>query len=125
MTMHQNTDMPVYPAIDRRAKPDEDSMLFIVQAIHQKVEDLDKRLTQQTHDATLQLAEEITALMCKAFPGEDPIGHRRLHEEQMKASAARAEFWRKMLFEISRGGLLGFLGWAVYALWKAFLVGPK
>ena len=124
--MHKPDDMPVYPpALDRRVPTEAESMLQLVSQIHQKVDDLDKRLTQQTHDATLKLAEEIAALMCKAFPGEDPDGHRKFHEEQMQIVADRAEFWKKMRFEICKWGIAGLLGWLVVIAWRAVLQGPK
>lgn len=67
----------------------------------------------------------LATIMDRAFPGGDPVGHRAAHEAQMKAVLDRAAFWSKMRFEITKYGLLGFLGWGVFALWLAFLKGPK
>lgn len=116
-------EMEVFPSINKRAN--DGALLFLVQQVHDKVHAMDERLTKHMTEETLELAEEITKLMCRAFPGADPDGHRSAHESQMKAISDRAEFWKKMLFEISKFGLVGFLGWACLALWKNFIQGPQ
>jgi len=63
--------------------------------------------------------------LIRAFPNEDPDGHRLAHEEMIATIRARREFWQKLVFEITKYGLLGALGWAAIALWGAFLKGPK
>lgn len=65
------------------------------------------------------------SILQRSFPGGDPIGHRLVHEAQMKAVLDRSAFWSKMRFEITKYGLIGFLGWGVFALWLALLKGPK
>ncbi len=67
---------------------------------------------------------ESVAIICSGFPDNDPTGHRNFHESYIKKMAERAEFWKKMSFELGKYGLLGFIGWALYALWIAFLHGP-
>jgi hypothetical protein len=121
--MHQNSDMEVFPAINKRAN--DGVILLLVQQVHDKVAAMDARLTKHMTEETLELAEEITKLMCRAFPGADPDGHRSAHEAQMKAITDRADFWKKMLFELSKFGLIGFIGWAALALWKNFIQGPQ
>jgi len=125
--MHQNDEMPVYPPrIERRSKPrnDPETILYVMQEIHKRVEALDERLSKQTHDATLKLAEEIASLMCKSFPEGDPDGHRAAHEAWIKREEDKAEFWKKMRFEVSRWGIMGLLGWLAIVAWKAVLQGP-
>ena len=58
------------------------------------------------------------------FPENDPIAHREFHAEYARKMKEKADFWRKMSFELGKYGLLGFFGWAAYALWQAFLHGP-
>lgn len=70
-------------------------------------------------------ADRLEAIMQRAFPGGDPIGHRSAHEAQMQAVLDRAAFWSKMRFEITKYGLIGLLGWFIYIAWAAFLKGPK
>ena len=115
--------MQVFPATNRRTS--DNAVLILVQQVHEKVHEMDHRLTQHMNEETIELAEEINRLMCRAFPGSDPDGHRAAHEAQMKAITDRAEFWKKMLFELSKFGLIGFLGWAALALWKNFIQGPQ
>lgn len=83
-----------------------------------------RQLETQRHDEALALAEAVAALMVKSFPEGDADGHRKAHEAQMRAIEARAEFWKKMLFEVSKYGALGVLGWLCVKIWVAFLQGP-
>lgn len=125
--MHQNEDMPVYQNIlERRSNPtpDAETILYVMQEINKRVQALDDRLSKQTHDATLKLAEEIATLMCKSFPQGDPDGHRAAHEAWIKREEDKTEFWKKMRFEVSRWGIIGLLGWLAIVAWKAVLQGP-
>lgn len=109
-------------SIDRRSASQE--LLILIQQIHDSQSSLDQKLTQHMHDETLELGEELAKLLIRAFPEGDPDGHRAHHEAVIKAAEAKAEFWKKMLFEISRWGLIGFIGWAGLALWNAAISGP-
>lgn len=60
-----------------------------------------------------------------AFPADDPAGHRAYHDEVINIARARKEFWQKLLFELAKWGLLGFLGWMLIAGWRDFLKGPQ
>jgi hypothetical protein len=119
--------MPVFPAVDRRDPSvirDNQVILMLVQQVHDKIEAMDARLTQHMTDETLTLAEEIANLMNKSFPQGDPEGHRAYHEASIKRAEANAEFWSKMRFEISKWGLIGFLGWFIgmvaVSVWKNY-----
>lgn len=79
-----------------------------------KMEELEQRV-----DATISEA------IASAVPEGDVDGHRRHHEALIKKAEESAEFWSKMRIELSKAGLLGFCAWALYALWNAFLLGPK
>lgn len=61
----------------------------------------------------------------KGFPNDDPLSHREYHEAKIEQIKSRAEFWKKMTFELSKMGLLGFVAWVVYSMWISFLHGPK
>ena len=100
-------------------------MLALVKQIHDSQISLDTRLTQHMHDETLELGEAFAKLLIRAFPEGDPEGHRAHHEAVIKAAEAKAEFWTKMVFEITRWGLIGLLGWLVVAAYKHFLAGPQ
>lgn len=84
---------------------------------------LDAKLTAHMLDETKEIAAAVSSIL-KAFPGDDPDGHRKHHELVIKQAEASAAFWEKMRFELVRWGLIGFLGWAAYALWHSFLQGP-
>jgi hypothetical protein len=119
-------DMDLLPVVH------EHSVIALVQLIHHDVKNvklsvnaLDDKLDGHMRDETVQLAEAIASIMNKSFPEGDPHGHRKHHELAIKAAEDKAAFWDKMRFELSRLGLAGFTVWALYALWKAFLLGPK
>lgn len=95
-----------------------------VKAMHQNYVDLDHKLTQHMADETMELATEIAKVMSDAFPEGDPKGHRRHHEAVIAKAEARAAFWKKLLEEISKYGLIGFLGWLVTLAWSGFVQGP-
>lgn len=76
------------------------------------------------HDVNHQALEAKLEIMCSGFPDNDPSAHRSFHIDYAKRMAEKAAFWRKMTFELGKYGLLGFMGWAAYALWQAFLHGP-
>ena len=116
------TEMEIHPAIERR---DQGVILLLMQQVHDKIEAMDAKLTKHITDETLTLAEEIANLMNKAFPAADPSGHRQYHEAQMQAQKDRADFWKKMLFEVSKYGLFGVVSWLAFVAWAAFLKGPK
>ena len=108
------------PFTERR---DQDAIILLLRVVHDKIEAMDVKLSQHIHDETLTLAEEIAHLMNKSFPQGDPEGHRAYHEASIKRAEANAEFWSKMRFEISKWGLIGFLGWFIgmvaVSIWKA------
>ena len=60
-----------------------------------------------------------------AFPADDPAGHRAYHDEVIATARARKEFYQKLLFELAKWGLLGFVGWLFVSGWRDFLKGPN
>ncbi len=60
-----------------------------------------------------------------AFPDGDPRAHCEYHELLIAAARDKREFWKRMRFHLVEVGLFSFLAWALYALWKAFLMGPR
>ena len=111
------------PEAERRKN--DSLMVLLMQEVHAKIEAMDKRLTQHMTDETLVLAEEIAKLMNNAFPEGDPYGHRKKHEADIAAAIDRAAFWKTIRIEIGKYGIIGLLGWLLYAAWIAFLKGPK
>lgn len=73
--------------------------------------------------------EEQTALALAGYPlnkdgKPDLAGHRSYHEELIEQERVRTEYWRKMTFELTKYGLIGFVLWALTQLWLAFIKGP-
>ena len=100
-------------------------VLEIVQRMETKLDKFNNALQAHIAEETSDIAKEVASLMAAAFPEGDPDGHRRHHELVIAKEEARAAFWQKMLFEISRFGLIGLFGWFCLVAWKAFLLGPK
>lgn len=69
--------------------------------------------------------EHIVATILDGFPNKDPRGHCDYHEDQMAAIARRKEFWSKLLAELTKYGLIGFVGWLFTLAWAAAVKGPK
>jgi hypothetical protein len=55
----------------------------------------------------------------------EEIRHRREWiDAAVQQQKERGDFYKRLTFELTKWGLFGFLGWAAYALWQAFLQGP-
>ena len=102
-----------------------DALLVLVQSIHKDLKSLDRKLTAHIETEPAEWAAQLESLIGKAFPNGDADGHREAHEAQMTAIRDRAAFWKAMLLEVSKWGVLGVLGWMAYHLWAAFIQGPK
>jgi len=118
------------PEFDRRNG--DTALLLLVQKVHEDVKGmkvdvvgLTSRLDVHMRDETLALAMAVSELMIKSFPQGDPDGHKALHEADIQAAKDKAEFWKKMRFELSRAGILAFLVWAGVQVWKGALAGPS
>lgn len=69
--------------------------------------------------------ETIARLLAEAFPAGDHESHRKYHERLIKADEERIAFWKKMREELTKWGLIGFIGWflafAGHAFWLEIL----
>jgi hypothetical protein len=113
------------PIQEHERRAENVSMMNMVMRVHDTVSEIDKKIDKHIKADAEDLANNIKKLMSDAFPEGDAGGHRRVHEADIRRVEDRALFWRKMKFAISQWGLLGFLGWAGYYLWKALLRGPQ
>jgi hypothetical protein len=86
-----------------------------------------KEMNQKLNTALTQLGKVSAQVdsLSSGFPDGDPTGHRRLHEIVAAREKKREEFWEKLRYELAKWGLIGFAGWALYALWAAGVKGPK
>lgn len=71
-----------------------------------------------------ELAAKVDSFML-AFPGKDFRSHCEYHQLLIDAARARKDSWQKVRYDLMRYGVIGFLIWTGYAMWKAFLLGPK
>lgn len=73
---------------------------------------MDKRFTSlSTHVSNI---EAMLKNYASGFPNDDPAGHREYHESVIEKNKAYADLYRKMLFELTKYGLLGFLAWFLF-----------
>jgi hypothetical protein len=109
---------------DRRQRT-EDALLVHIQELSKEIREVKAQFAY--HHATYVESTEkaVAKAMSEAFPDGDPHGHRRHHEIVIAAAQRRLELWDMLKKETAKWGLLGFLGWAGYALWQAFLLGPR
>lgn len=119
------TEQAIHESFEKHMQRTDDAILLHIKELQASVKALDEKLTQHREAEEAALAAAMDSLRSDAFPDADPDGHRRHHEALIKQAEARAAFWEKMKLELFKYGLLGFVGWAVFALWQAFLRGPK
>lgn len=112
-----------FPIIERRRSSPE--LIELIRTVHDNQLALSAKLDKHMKEETSELADAIARLMKEAFPEGDPDGHRRHHELVIKQAEEKAEFWQKMRYELSKWGLIGFLGWVVVQLWNGVLAGPS
>jgi len=65
--------------------------------------------------------EELMARYAAGFPGDDPEGHRRFHESLIERNKVFSELGRKLLFELAKWGLLGFVAWLCISGWHEII----
>ena len=107
------------------AAADRSALMLLVQTIHTDVRSMREDLATHISNEPEDWARVVRKISEDAFPDGDADGHRKAHEAQMNAIIARAEFWKKMVFEITKYGLIGLLGWLAFHAWMAFLQGPS
>lgn len=118
--MTEHTHEVILPFEDRR-KSDPNAPLFqLINQLHGVVQNLEQALQRSTDDQKKAVAD----VLDRAFPEGDPEGHRRYHEAAIAAAEEQRDFWKKLKLELFKWGLIGFIGWSVYAMWTSFLQGP-
>ncbi len=114
------------PPVERRTE--DLALKDLVKQVHDDVLTMRAELSAHVADEPRRLADAVEAAVSRslerAFPAGDADGHKRYHEATIAKLEARAAFWKKMAFEVSKYGLLGLLGWLAVTAWTAFLHGP-
>ena len=114
-------DFDVTQAPDRRINDDE---------IIDLVREMFVELKQMRQDLHLHIQDE-GMILRRAFPGDDPEFHRRIHEEQIKVAEAKtrkaeaqAAIWANAKTTLIAAGILGLGLWLLNIVWEAILRGP-
>ena len=128
MATPPTTPEPVYT--DRRATEQSAILMLItelgadVKRLSEKVDGFDAKLTKHMHEETQELATAMTKMMVEAFPEGDGSGHRRHHEAVIRAAEDKADFWRAMMKEGGKWGLIALAVWIGSLIWTGILLGP-
>ncbi len=117
---------------ERRKDGDLHAVLQLCKQMHDSQVELKKchdelalKLENHMCDEVSMISQRMSELVTAAFPGGDSDGHRRHHEAIIRRAEEGAEFWSAMRKELGKWGLIGFMAWAAYNLWKALLMGPR
>lgn len=115
------------PTTERRKNPPSEHamMLSIVRETRDEVQGLRGELNEHIKMEAEQTATAVKDVLAKSFPDGDTELHRRYHTAAIQREEARAKFWSKMVFELTKWGLIGFLGWLLVKAWLGVLEGPK
>jgi hypothetical protein len=68
-----------------------------------------------------QIAEmhsELIKIIESSVPNGDLQAHRAYHESLTEKNRARTEFYRKLIFELAKWGIIGALSWATVVFFK-------
>lgn len=71
------------------------------------------------------LIKDLKEAFTKAFPEGDAESHRRAHEMWIEKDKADREMWIKLKQNTINWVVIAVLSWAGFAMWAAFLQGPK
>ena len=115
------SDQENIPVFERRKS---DPLMILLTELREGQVEIHKQLEAHRAEVPTRLSQALEQLVADAFPESDPDGHRRHHEVLIRKAEVRAEFWQKINIELAKYGLIGFIGWAVIALWQKFLTGP-
>lgn len=99
-----------------------EALLILVKAIQEDVHEMKDTLNTHIETEPGDWAARVQDLMERSFPQGDAEGHRRFHEASIKSAESRAEFWGKMLQELTKWGLIGFTFWALKTMVEAAAV---
>lgn len=110
-------------AAERRAI-DVGMLIAKIEQLHEDLLLLDGKITAHISQEITDIENAVKKAFNVSMPNGDPLLHQQIHDTDIQLIKDRKEFWKKLLFEISKTGLLGLLVWIAYALWGALLAGP-
>lgn len=95
----------------------------VVESITAMRQDLSDHIAKEPEalkTACKGIVDEVTAQAFPVVDGKpDLAGHKSAHQEMIDAYRTKKEFWQKLLFELSRWGLLGVVLWMLKAALEA------
>lgn len=110
-----------YPEVDRHKHNDQlDAIMSLCKQTHERQIQFEEKLSAHILTEAGDIGKAIQDAINSAFPDGDAERHRMYHDKLIKAAERKEQFWNKLLFELSKSGLMVFLVWACYALWGAF-----
>lgn len=105
------------PATERR---DDIPMLTMLTNMNDSVlamrKELSDHIASEPEDIAQAVKNAVAELTKEAFPNDDAgkvdlAGHKSAHQEMIDTYRKKKEFWGKMLFELTKWGLIGFTLW--------------
>lgn len=115
-------NLTVFP--ERRADASA-ALISVIEGLTQQVHEMREEIIRHKNELRNEREQLINDVLNKALPDGDAEGHRRYHETVISKIESQKQFYDKLRLELVKYGLLGFAGWAAFALWQAFLKGPK
>lgn len=110
-----------YPEVDQRKHNDQlDAIMGLCKQTYDRQIQFEEKLSAHILTEAGDIGKAIQDAINSAFPDGDAERHRMYHDKLIKAAERKEQFWNKLLFELSKSGLMVFLVWACYALWGAF-----
>lgn len=113
---------PAQPTFAERRK--DDSILLHIKELQASHKELSAKMNYHHAIFEERVEKAVEKVFERSFPDGDPEGHRQHHELVIKREEERVQFWHTMKVKLTEWGLIGFAGWAFFALWAAFLKGP-
>lgn len=110
---------------NERRRVDVATLLEKIEHVHTDVRQLNGELRDHIRDEPGDIQAAINSAFMLSMPGDNPGLHRQIHEEELQILKDRKAFWGRLLFEISKYGLIGLFSWMAYTLWAAFVIGPS
>jgi hypothetical protein len=123
--MHQDESIQHIERTGDRRQGESASLLLHIKELQATAKALEAKMTYHHAIFRDEVEKSVERVYVSAFPDGDPAGHRRHHELVIKREEEKVIFWTTLRTKLAEWGLIAFAGWALYALWAAFLQGPK
>lgn len=94
-----------------------DSMNQEPQVTHTEILTAVRENNAQVIQKLTEIEAEVQGLR-SAFPGDDPAGHRRYHDQIIEWREQRTQFIRELLLHVAKVGVIGGLAWLLWGLWR-------